>query len=115
MPEASTTRSTSTDSSDRSISIEHPGVAFIVQIRHQRSIEHRSESDTLKRSADVLGVTSDHMLVGAATEAAGVRFEDRELLKHFQEFEQLPDEGRNVVQKLLDAFLTKKQLQALTC
>lgn len=37
----------------------------------------------------------------------------RELLKQFQEVERLPDEDKNVVKKLLDAFLTKKQLQEL--
>ncbi len=41
------------------------------------------------------------------------RFADRELLQQFQEVEQLPDEDKNVVKKLLDAFLTKKHLQAL--
>jgi len=73
----------------------------------------RPSGDTLKRLADALGVTSDYLLDGAATEAAKARFEDRELLKQFQEVEQLPDEDKNVVKKLLDAFLTKKQLQAL--
>lgn len=73
----------------------------------------RPSGDTLKRVADALGVTSDYLLDGAATEAAKARFEDRELLKQFQEVEQLPDEDKNVVKKLLDAFLTKKQLQAL--
>jgi transcriptional regulator with XRE-family HTH domain len=73
----------------------------------------RPSGDTLKRLADALGVTSDYLLDGAADEAAKARFEDRELLKQFQEVEQLPDEDKNVVKKLLDAFLTKKQLQAL--
>jgi transcriptional regulator with XRE-family HTH domain len=73
----------------------------------------RPSGDTLKRVADALGVTSDYLLDGAASEAAKARFEDRELLKQFQEVEQLPDEDKNVVKKLLDAFLTKKQLQAL--
>ena len=73
----------------------------------------RPSGDTLKRLADALGVTSDYLLDGAANEAAKARFEDRELLKQFQEVEQLPDEDKNVVKKLLDAFLTKKQLQAL--
>jgi len=73
----------------------------------------RPSGDTLKRLADALGVTSDYMLDGAATAAAKARFEDRELLKQFQEVEQLPDEDKHVVKKLLDAFLTKKQLQAL--
>ena len=73
----------------------------------------RPSGDTLKRLADALGVTSDYLLDGAADEAAKARFEDRELLKQFQEVEQLPDEDKNVVKKLLDAFLTKKHLQAL--
>jgi transcriptional regulator with XRE-family HTH domain len=73
----------------------------------------RPSGDTLKRLADALGVTSDYLLDGAADETAKARFEDRELLKQFQEVERLPDEDKNVVKKLLDAFLTKKQLQAL--
>jgi transcriptional regulator with XRE-family HTH domain len=73
----------------------------------------RPSGDTLKRLADALGVTSDYLLDGAATEAAKARFEDRELLEQFQQVEQLPDEDKHVVKKLLDAFLTKKQLQAL--
>lgn len=73
----------------------------------------RPGSDTLKRLADALGVTSDYLLDGATGEAAKARFADRELLQQFQEVEQLPDEDKNVVKKLLDAFLTKKHLQAL--
>ncbi len=73
----------------------------------------RPSGDTLMRLADALGVTSDYLLDGATHEAAKARFEDRELLKQFQEVEQLSDEDKNVVKKLLDAFLTKKQLQAL--
>lgn len=73
----------------------------------------RPSGDTLMRLADALGVTSDYLLDGATHEAAKARFEDRELLKQFQEVEQLPDEDKNVVKKLLDAFLAKKQLQAL--
>jgi hypothetical protein len=53
------------------------------------------------------------LLDGAANEAAKARFADRELPRQFQEVEQLPDEDKNVVKKLLDAFLTKKQPQAL--
>ncbi|CDH30134.1 putative DNA-binding protein [Xenorhabdus bovienii str. Jollieti] len=73
----------------------------------------RPGSDTLKRLADVLDVTSDYLLEGAETDAAKARFEDRELLRQFQAVEQLPEEDKEVIKKLLDAFLTKKQLQAL--
>ena len=73
----------------------------------------RPSDDTFKRLADALGVTSDYLLDGATDEAAKARFEDRELLKQFQDVEQLSDDDKNVVKKLLDAFLTKKHLQAL--
>ncbi len=62
---------------------------------------------------DALGVTSECPLDGATDEAAKARFEDRELLKQLREAEQLPDDDKNVVKKLLDAILTKKHLQAL--
>jgi len=46
-------------------------------------------------------------------EAAKARFEDWEVLGQFQEVEKLCDEDKLVVQKLLDAFLNKKQIQML--
>jgi transcriptional regulator with XRE-family HTH domain len=73
----------------------------------------RPSGDTLKRLSDALGVSSDCLLDGATDEAAKARFEDRELLRPFQEVEHLPDEDKNVVKKLLDTFLVKKQLQAM--
>jgi len=50
---------------------------------------------------------------GATEEAAKARFEDRKLLRQFQEVEDLPYEDKIVVKKLLNAFLTKKQVQKL--
>lgn len=73
----------------------------------------RPSGDTLKRLAEALEVSSDYLLDGSTEEAAKARFEDRELLRQFQEVEHLPEEDKAVVKKLLDAFLTKKHLQAL--
>lgn len=73
----------------------------------------RPSGDTLKRLSDALGVTSDYLLEGSTDEAAKAKFEDRELLQQFQEVERLPEEDKHVIKKLLDAFLTKKHLQAL--
>jgi transcriptional regulator with XRE-family HTH domain len=73
----------------------------------------RPSGDTLKRLADALGVTSDYLLDGATDEAAKAKLEDRELLKQFQEVEQLSADDKVVVKILLDAFLTKKHLQVL--
>ena len=60
----------------------------------------RPGSDTLKRLADALGVSGDYLLEGATEEAAKARFEDRELLKQFQEVERLPAEDKHVVKIL---------------
>ena len=80
--------------------------------RYERGAS-RPSGDTLKRLADVLGVTSDYLLEGAADEAAKARFEDHELLQQFQEVERLSDDDKHVIKRLLDAFLAKKHLQAL--
>lgn len=73
----------------------------------------RPSGDTLKRLADALDVTSDYLLEGAADDAAKAKLADRELLRQFQEVERLPEADKHVVKTLLDAFLTKKQLQTL--
>ncbi len=80
--------------------------------RYERG-QARPTADTLTRLAAALNVSSDYLLDGAADEAARARFEDRELLRQFQEVQSLSDEDKDVVKKLLEAFLTKKQLQTL--
>lgn len=73
----------------------------------------RPGGDTLKRLADALGVSSDYLLEGSVEAAAKVKFSDRELLQQFQEVERLSEDDKHVVKILLDAFLTKRQLQVL--
>ena len=80
--------------------------------RYERGLS-RPTADTLKRLADVLGVSGDYLLEGATDEAAKARFEDRDLLRQFQEVEGLPARDKEIVKELLDAFLTKRQLQTL--
>jgi transcriptional regulator with XRE-family HTH domain len=80
--------------------------------RYERGTS-RPNSDTLKRLADVLGVTGDYLLEGTTNDVARARMEDRELLQQFQEIEKLSDDDKHVVKVLLDAFLTKKKLRQL--
>lgn len=101
---------------NKNLAQTEPGHLAGPHYTHIGRCEHgtsRPSVDTLKRLADALGMTRDYLLDGAATEAAKARLEGRELMKQFQEVEQLPDEDKNVVEKLLDAFLTKKQFHAL--
>lgn len=67
----------------------------------------------MKRLADALGVSGDYLLEGATDEAAKARFEDRELLRRFQEVQELPERDKEIVKELLDAFLTKRHVQQL--
>jgi transcriptional regulator with XRE-family HTH domain len=80
--------------------------------RYERGLS-RPTADTLKRLADALGVSGDYLLEGATDEAAKARFEDRELLRRFQEVQELPDRDKEIVKELLDAFLTRRQVQQL--
>lgn len=80
--------------------------------RYERGASKPS-ADAMRRLADALGVSTDYLMEGTTEEAAKARFEDRELLRQFQEVESLPDDDKIVIKKLLDAFLTKKQIQRL--
>ena len=80
--------------------------------RYERG-QARPTADTLTKLSAALNVSSDFLLDGVADEAARARFEDRDLLRQFQEVQTLPDKQKDVVKELLDAFLTKQQLKAL--
>lgn len=70
-------------------------------------------SDTLQRLADVLGVSGDYLMEGSTDDAAKANFEDRGLLKRFQDVEKLSSDDKKVIKTFLDAFLAKKQLEIL--
>ncbi|MBN2257936.1 MAG: helix-turn-helix transcriptional regulator [Anaerolineaceae bacterium] len=69
--------------------------------------------DTLKRLATALEVTADYLMEGKADEAARVSFEDREFLNMFKELENLPDEDKIVIKRLIEAFLTRQKIQKM--
>jgi transcriptional regulator with XRE-family HTH domain len=80
--------------------------------RYERGSSQPS-AEALGKLAEALGVSTDYLLEGSTEDAAKADFCDRELLRQFQQVEKLPEEDKAVVKKLLDAFLTKKQLQEL--
>jgi transcriptional regulator with XRE-family HTH domain len=88
------------------------GVHYTHIGRYERGIS-KPAAETLNRLANVLGVSGDYLIEGATTEVAKATFEDRELLCQFQEVEKLPEEDKAVIKKLIEFFLTKKQIQSL--
>ncbi|THB69714.1 MAG: XRE family transcriptional regulator [Gammaproteobacteria bacterium] len=70
-------------------------------------------ADVLSKLADVLDVSSDYLYEGERDSAVVVDFEDRELLQHFLDVQNLDDVDKQLVKEFLGAFLVKKKLQEL--
>lgn len=89
------------------------GVHFSHIGRYERG-DSRPAANTLRSLAEALGVSADYLLNGAADSIAKARLEDLELLRQFQQVEKLPDEDKAIIKHLLEAFLFKRQVQALS-
>lgn len=70
-------------------------------------------ADVIRRLAEALGVTSGYLLDGAPGEMPQPQFADPEFYRKFRELEQLPAEERDVVVKLIDAFLFRFQIKKM--
>jgi transcriptional regulator with XRE-family HTH domain len=70
-------------------------------------------ADVLKRLADVFGVSIDYLVNGSLEQKAQDSLDDNELLKQFKEVEQMDEDDRGTIKKLIDAFITKRKVQKL--
>ena len=70
-------------------------------------------AETLKRLADVFGVSIDFLVNGNMDNKATTTLKDALLLQHFKAIEKMNESDKNVVLQLIDAFITKKQIQKL--
>jgi transcriptional regulator with XRE-family HTH domain len=70
-------------------------------------------ADILSKLANALGITTDFLMNGTSENLADNSLSDKELLNQFKFIEKLPEVDKNVVKILLDAFITKKQIQKL--
>jgi transcriptional regulator with XRE-family HTH domain len=78
--------------------------------RYERG-DSRPTAKYLKILADCLGVSTDYLYDGVAEDAAIADFEDREFLEIFKEAEQLEDEDKVIIKRLLKAFLNDTRLK----
>ncbi len=88
------------------------GISY-AQIGRYETKDVQPPAKTLTTIADVLGVSPDFLLYGSTDEKAKARLSDPELINQFKAIEDMEEEDRNVVKKLIDAFITKKQVQKL--
>ena len=89
------------------------GMHFTNISRYERGLASPS-SETLKKLAELLSVSSGYLIEGTLEDGVQAHFEDRELLLQFQQVQELPEEDKATVKKLLDAFLFQKKVQNLS-
>jgi transcriptional regulator with XRE-family HTH domain len=70
-------------------------------------------AEVLKKLADALDTTVDFLINGNTDEKAASTLKDAELLQHFRAVEQMDEDDKSTVKKLIDAFITKRKIQQL--
>ena len=88
------------------------GVSYTQMSRYEIS-GVQPPANTLKKLADVFDTIVDYLVSGDKDEKVKASLKDAELLQQFKAVEQFADDDKNVVKKLIDAFIVKKQLQQM--
>lgn len=94
----------------KKIDISHP------QIVRYETKDVQPPADVLGKIAGVFGVSIDFLVNGDTNEKAQQTLKDAELIKQFQKVEQLPEEEKNTVVRVISAlvrdFNTRKAYSA---
>jgi transcriptional regulator with XRE-family HTH domain len=88
------------------------GVSY-VQIGRYETKGTQPPGEVLNKLANTLGTTIDYLINGDSNEKAISTLKDAELLQQFKAVEQMNDDDRTVIKKLIDAFITKGKLKQL--
>lgn len=91
---------------------EMVGISY-AQIGRYETKGSQPPAETLKKIADTLGVSPDFLIYGTADDKAKTKLTDADLINQFKAIETMDEEDKNVIKKLIDAFITKKQIQKL--
>lgn len=70
-------------------------------------------AEALRKIADALRVSPDFIVSGSSDEKAKASLRDAELLQQFKAIEQMEEDDKHIIKRLIDAFITKKQIQKL--
>lgn len=88
------------------------GISY-AQIGRYETKGAQPPAETLKQIADALGVSPDFLIYGTSDEKAKTKLTDADLINQFKAIENMDEEDKTVIKKLIDAFITKKQLQKM--
>jgi transcriptional regulator with XRE-family HTH domain len=88
------------------------GVSY-AQIGRYETKGAQPPAEVLRMIAEALDTTSDYLISGDKDEKAQAALKDIELLRQFKAVEQMNDDDRSVIKKLIDAFITKGKIKQL--
>ena len=80
-------------------------VGLVYSVRHP--------SQTSASGENVFGVSIDYIVNGTIHNKAEKIIDDDLLLKQFKAVEQMNKDDKNIISKLIEAFITKKQIQKI--
>lgn len=83
------------------------------QLVRYETKEVQPNADTLRLLANVFGVSIDFIVNGNLDEKAKSSLSDDKLLQQFKAVEQMDKKDKSVILSLIDAYITKKQIQKL--
>jgi len=81
-----------------------------VQISHPQIVRYETKgvqppADVLARLADVFDVSIDYLVNGDKSEKAQQTIKDAELIKNFKQLDQLPEEEKKSILRVLNALI----------
>lgn len=80
--------------------------------RYENKGAHPS-ADVLAKIANALDVSAEYLLNGTKDNLAENTLTDKELLSQFKVVEQMNDDDKNTVKKVVDALITKSKIKLL--
>lgn len=92
---------------------EKVGLSY-AQIGRYETKGVQPSADVLKSIAEVLDMSVDYLMYGSSDDKANASLLDKELINQFKAIEEMEEKDQWVIKELIDAFITKKQIQQLT-
>lgn len=94
----------------KELSLTQKDFAQKINISHPQLVRYETKdvqppADVLKRMADVFGVSIDYLVNGNTNEKAMQSIKDAELIKQFQKIEELPEDDKNTIIKVINALV----------
>jgi len=87
--------------------------AYVSNISRYERGEHYPATEMLSKLAEALDVTTDFLMNGSIDDKANSAITDKELLSQFQRLEKLPQDKKNVIKEVIEAYLFKAAVQQL--